>query len=321
VLTPTPLYTIYLPILMKDGASTSTVTPAMHSAPATWPSLRVPVYAAVRPASNMHVAQTALDFTAITTTTLSLIGQGLNTGSSYPTDTLSLVAAFELAEAWPNVPGLLDQAELKYLGASNNFGSTGSITATTLFFAITAQGDWSAPLAPEAQFKVFIDIDRNGSDDFVLSNDTLSGQSNDVFYSCLTRLSDNAVSYPLPLNLFPASTYDVRPFNTNVMILAVPASAIGLTAANPAFRYRVESYAANSLISASAVHTYTASRAGLDFSGGLAGMPLWPDLPTTAIPVSFNTGAYEANGSIGALLLHLHNLELQRAGILAVVAP
>jgi hypothetical protein len=287
----------------------------------TWPSLRVPVYAAVRPASQMHAAPTVLDFTAVTTTTISLIGQGLNTGAAYPTDTLSLVSAFELAEVDPSVPGLSDRAELKYLGVSNDFSAAGSVTTTTLFFAIVSHGNWSVPLAPDVQFKVFIDVDRNGNDDFVLSNDTLNGQSNDVFYSGLTRLSNKAVSYPLPLNYFPASTYDVRPFNTNVMILAVPASAVGLTSANPTFRFHVESYAAGSLVAASAVHTYTASVPGLDFSGGLSGTPLWPDLPATTIPVRFNAGAYAAHGSIGALLLHLHNPVQQRTEFLTVVAP
>jgi hypothetical protein len=216
-----------------------------------------------------------------------------------------------LAEAWTDDPGKVDRAELKYLGASNDFGAAGAVTATTLFFGIAAQGMWSTPLAPEAQFKVFIDADSNGADDFILSNDTLNGQFNDVFYSRLIRLSDNATSYPLPLNYFPANSYDTRPFNTSAMILAVPADAIGLTAANSTFRYRVESYAADNLISASAVHTFTAGAAGLDFSGGLSGAPLWPDLPGAAIPAKFKA-AYAANGSIGALLLHHHNLAINR---------
>lgn len=55
-------------------------------------------------------------------------------------------------------------------GNFSDFGATRSVTATTLFFAVAARGSWSAPLAPDVQFKVFIDTDRNGTDDFVLSN-------------------------------------------------------------------------------------------------------------------------------------------------------
>ncbi len=104
-----------------------------------------------------------LDFTSITTTNLVLSGQGLNTGTSYPTDTLSLVSAFELAEISPVTTTQHPAADLHYLGTGNNFGATGAVTATTLFFAVATHGNWSMPLAPEAQFKVFIDTDRNGT--------------------------------------------------------------------------------------------------------------------------------------------------------------
>jgi hypothetical protein len=266
----------------------------------------------------MQAAQTALDFTGVTTTNLSLIGQWLNTGPAYPTATLSLVSAFELAEVKPNEPDKIDRAELQYLGAGNDFGAAGTVTATTLFFAMATHGSWSAPLAPEVQFKVFIDADLDGTDDFVLINDTLDGQSSDVFYGRLVNLSNSASSYPLPINYFPASVYDTEPFNTNVMILAVPASAVGLTLANPQFRYRVESSAENSLISAGAVHTYTAGTPGLDFTGGLSGVPIWPDLPNAAIPVKFDASAYVTNGSIGALILHHHNAAPDRAEIVSI---
>jgi subtilisin family serine protease len=316
VLTPGLPHWLYLPVVLKSGTPYSDRNAAFG-----WPSLRVPVYVAVRPASRMQAAQATLDFTDITTTSLSMIGQGLNTGPAYPTDTLSLVSAFELAEANPNDPGKIDRAELQYLGAGNNFAAAGSVTATTLFFGLATHGNWSAPLTPTVQFKVFIDADRDGTDDFVLFNDTLDGQSNDVFYSRLVNLSNSASSYPLPINYFPASVYDTEPFNTNVMVLAVPASAVGLTPANPQFRYRAESYADNSLISAGAVHTYTAGTPGLDFSGGLSNTPIWPDLPVVTIPVKLNALAYTANGSIGALVLHHHNARNDHAQVISVTTP
>ena len=93
---------------------------------------------------------------------------------------------------------------------------------------------------------------------------------------------------------------------------------IGLTLADPRLRSRVESYAANILISASAVHTYTAGIPGLDFSGGLSGVPIWPDLPATSLPVKFNAAAYGTDGSIGALILHHHNTAPGRTEIISV---
>jgi hypothetical protein len=102
------------------------------------------------------------------------------------------------------------------------------------------------------------------------------------------------------------------------MILAVPAMAIGLTPANAMFRYHLDSYAGNSLISASAVHTYTAGTPGLDFSGGLSGTPLWADLPGVTIPVKFSAAAYGTNGSIGALIFHHHNAAINRTQIISI---
>jgi subtilisin family serine protease len=313
-LTPSFRYNVFLPIVMKGSSSNQAATILSP----TTPALRVPVYAALRPASVMQAISSTLDFNSITTTNLSLVGQGLNTGSQYPTDTVSLVSAFELAEISPLTSLLHPAADLHYLGAGNNFGATGAVTAATLFFAVATYGNWSMPLAPEVQFKVFIDTDRNGTDDFVLTNDTLNGQANDVFYSRLINLSDNTSSYPLPINYLPADTYDTVLFNTNVMILAVPANLLGLSDANLRFNYRVETYAAGLPVDASATHTYSAARAGLDFSGGLLGAVLWTDLPNTTIPIKFNADAYAVNGSIGALLLHHHNNAINRTQTITI---
>jgi hypothetical protein len=248
----------------------------------------------------------------------------------YPTDTLSLVSAFELAEISPVTTTQHSAADLHYLGAGNNFGATDSVTDTTLFFVIATYDNWSAPAvpkkpnpleAPEAQFKIFIDVDRNGTDDFVLSNETLDRQANDVFYSCLADTSDNPISYPLPINYFPASAYDTVLFNSNGMILAVPANSIGLTAANPRFNYRVETYAAGLPVDASTTHTYSAAAAGLDFSNGLSNSPIRADLPGATIPIGFNAAAYAANGSIGALMLHHHNAALNRTQVISIITP
>jgi subtilisin family serine protease len=315
VLTPSFRHTIFLPIIMNGGGIPA---PTPSSSTQIALALRVPVYAAPRPASVMQAAPVTLDFTTITTTSLVLSGQGLNTGTNYPTDTLSLVSAFELAEISPVTATQHPAADLRYLGAGNNFGAAGLVTGTTLFFAVTTDGNWSVPLAPEAQFKIFIDADRNGADDFVLSHGTLNGQAADVFYSRLADVSGNPISYPLPVNYFPASVYDTVLFNSNGMILAVPANALGLTEANPRFNYRVETYASGLKIDASVVHTYTAAAAGLDFSGGLSGAPTWPDLPNATIPIEFNAGAYAANGSSGALLLHHHNAMIDRGQVITI---
>jgi subtilisin family serine protease len=314
--------TIFLPLLIGGNSGLSAARPADRSAtPRASTPLRVPIYAALRLASEMQATPSILDFTSITTTNLVLSGQGLNTGTSYPTDTLSLVSAFELAEISPVTTTPHSAADLHYLGAANNFSATGVVTATTLFFGVAAYGNWSMPLAPEMQFKIFIDTDRNGSDDFVLTNDTLNGLANDVFYSRLIKLSNNASSYPLPVNYLSADAYNTALFNTNLLILAVPANSIGLTTANPRFNYRVETYAGGLVIDASITHTYSAATAGLEFGNGLLNDSIWADLPGATIPIEFNAAAYAANGSIGVLLGHHHNASNDRTQVIAVLTP
>jgi hypothetical protein len=59
----------------------------------------------------------------------------------------------------------------------------------------------------------------------------------------------------------------------------------------------------------------------LDFSGGLSGTLLWPDLPGTGLAVKFNLSAYIAHRTMGVLLLRHHNAVAQRTEILFVVTP
>lgn len=64
------------------------------------------------------------------------------------------------------------------------------------------------------------------------------------------------------------------------MILCVPTTAPGLADANPRFNHHVAAYTSGPKIDANAVHSYGANTAGLGFSGGLSGMPIWPNCPT-----------------------------------------
>jgi hypothetical protein len=66
-------------------------------------ALRLPVYANARPASDISASGTVDPLNpANSSTTLTLNGTGINTGSSYPQDIVSLVSAFELQYSSPN---------------------------------------------------------------------------------------------------------------------------------------------------------------------------------------------------------------------------
>ncbi len=325
LLTPGYPHKLFLPIV-RGGAGAGA---AVESPMAT--ELRVPIYAAPKPVSAMHAVQTNLSFSAITgTATISLTGTGVNTGAAYPIDIVSLVTAVELQETSPNdaaTAGPANNADLKYVGAGNDFMATGLVTATNIYFAVTTHGNWSAPHPADVEFDIYIDTNRDGTPDYVLYNNQTGGSTpNDVFASRLIRLSTGAGSYQQYLNGIPASTFDTNVFNTNGMLLGVSAASLGLSAANPRFDYWIESYSREYMdqtvtADTSAVHTYSAGAPGLDFTGGLLGSSAWLDLPGTVITTRFNLTSYVDNGSQGALLLHAHNGNGAREEVLTVTKP
>ncbi len=86
--------------------------------PASGSPLRVPIYAAVRPASTMAALQSTVGLSGSSgVATVDLVGKGIATGTAYPTDVLSLVSAFELVEDNPD-PATSDA---RYLGVATDY--------------------------------------------------------------------------------------------------------------------------------------------------------------------------------------------------------
>src|SRR4029450_2801874 len=103
--------------------------------PASGTSLRLPVYAAPRPASNMATEHNYVLFTAPTgSTNVGLTGQDVNTGAAIPVDVVSLVSAFELQGTSPaTIPAtsFASNADLKSIGVTSDFKATNSVTGAT----------------------------------------------------------------------------------------------------------------------------------------------------------------------------------------------
>jgi hypothetical protein len=285
------------------------------------PALRVPLYAAPRPASRMGTRQSSLSLAAATgRITLDLIGQDVNTGSAYPTDEISLVAPFELQEISPNEPtsnGLSDMADLKSVGVSSNVKAAGSSADMEIRFAIAAHGNWSSPALPV--FSIFIDVNRDGRDDFELYEGvalTPQGDFTDVFVSVLHNLTTGATQSEFFLNSLSAEQFDTVPYNTNVLSLAVRAADLGLTDADAKFTYQVKTFYDGMPMDTSSRLTYDAAHPGLDFGGFVA----YFDTDGETIPVQYNRADFQAAGSRGVLLLHHHNTTGARDQVLLVSA-
>lgn len=277
------------------------------------PTLRVPVHAVARPASNMRAANNVLPVgnQSRSEGALQLRGQGVLTGTAFPTDTVSIVTAFELQNSSPNearTPGLADNGDLKYVGVTTDLRSTSTVTNptglvenSTLYFGVATHGDHSTPNPQEVEFDVYIDTNKDGKDDFVLFNYnyaqvTGGGDANDVFVTVLINLNlpsgaPGRISIQEFINGVSARL-DTQPFNTNVLVLPVFAGntttqrGLGLTNVNSSFNYRVVTFSSDLALDEEDLGsgepdagfadrtptlTYNAARPGLDFSDPQAG--------------------------------------------------
>jgi subtilisin family serine protease len=301
--------------------------------PSSGITLLVPVYAAARAASDMRAQTGTLNFSTNATgsTEVELAGTGIGSAAALtsPTaeDEVSIVTAYELQVSSPNEPdsaGIVNNADIKYVGVASNAKTATPYTNATIAFGIASHDNWSTP--NEVEFDIYIDTNRDGNDDYVLFNwnyalATGGTDASDVFITYLANLNNPAappvVSYVNAANLLDTNT---AVFNSSVMLLPVRASALGLTATSGAFDYTVVSFSrdADGVIDISPTVTYNPNRAGVDVSDGLGGLPAFLDLPNEEIPVDFVRTDYLANGSQGLLLLHHHNETGRQAEVVDV---
>src|SRR5262249_254022 len=100
----------------------------MTSTPA--PALRLPLHAAVRPASSMHASQSTLTTTGATQTlSLGLTGTPVSNGSGPSVGVRSVVSAFELQATSPPMPSSATPeqkaADLRFVGVSSDARALG----------------------------------------------------------------------------------------------------------------------------------------------------------------------------------------------------
>jgi hypothetical protein len=292
-------------------------------------ALRLPVYYAARPASNMSTAQSSLNLTGQTgTVALSLTGQHVQTGANFPADEVSLVSPLELQGTDPNddlTPPLLDYLDLRYTGVRSDYESAGGIADTRILFGVSTYGDWSSP--NQVTFNVFIDTNRDGTDDFHLFNTSFpnaQGGPSDVFVTRLRNIQTGSIATQFFVNSFSAAQFNTVPFNTDVMVLPLAASALGLTDTSGVFSYEVKTSVGNVVVDSSGPFVYDATRPRLRFGSNT----MFFDLNGGTIPCTYNLTPPQAEsenglatrlqqtGPLGVLLLHHHNTSGNRAQVL-----
>ncbi len=320
------------------------------------PTLRVALYAAPKPASVMHSTITSVVPSQPNTGsfTINLSGSPVNTGPNLGNgfDILGLVKAFELQYAsafvgLPNAP--TSPNDLKYVGVTSDYVNRGVATAATrVFWGIEGFGNAATPDFASSDKEIFVDTGDgaggppDGDPDFAIYLSS-TGTVN-VFTPIVVNLhTGGSASSGLFTNGLSAAVADTNAYNNSAVGMMVNASslagpgypALG-TAGHTLFQYQVVTFdRSNNEVDETPVLTYDLANPGLEVenSAGVAGVSktpaggaflepfLYDDLATNSIPVNYNGTNFQNNGSLGVLLLHMHNGTGNHADMVAFRKP
>jgi subtilisin family serine protease len=307
------------------------------------PTLRVPLYAVVRPAASMHSSISRVVPNADSYQfQLPLSGSGINVGSSVNGGRiLSLAKVFELAYTSPdagsaNAP-IGDRFRIKNVGITSDYVSYGGPSAdhspTTISIAVDAFGDETAAdyYRNTTRF-IYLDTDKNGSDDYRVFSSELfaslppAGQSsNNVYYTYVINQYDNNGFIEYPTNGLSSLQLDTNFYNNSLRIFAFDASAAGYTGGASSFNYHVVTFDDNGNKSDdTGTLTYDLARPGIDTHQANSFEPsgnFFADLPGNVINVNFNGPNFQANKSLGVMVAHLHNQPGQRSDVVVFSKP
>jgi subtilisin family serine protease len=314
---------------LADASGRIVLTPVGATA-AGRPGLRVPVYAAPRPASTMTQPGTlTLPAGAVQTVPVPLTGTGVSQGSGQEA-VQSIVAGFELqatsglapACSRTTVSGCIRlpeerAADVRYVGTTSDAlqmtGPGQSPLDGLAYFAVSTQGPWQTQ-ASKQEFDVYIDTSGDNRPDVVLFNTRLAGQ--DIFVSALLDLASGSVLDLEAINN-ELGDVDTAEFDSDTLVLPVAISALpGVGTGNSRIHYGVASFSAFSpgpidllgLDAAGMLHnpmSFDPLRPAVSVFAG-SGV-LYRDMPGTALTLRRDTGAYNADHGLGALMVHFHN--------------
>ena len=215
-------------------------------------------------------------------------------------------------------------------GVAGDHSRMGSLATTTLYFAVVTAGPWPAPLRRFVVVDVEIDRDGNGVPEVILSNSNAAAvgaddvESDSSSNDSLVTAVDRRTSAPLEvggiLNSLPPELRDTAPYLNSVMVLSATGAQLGLSAGNPAFRYRVVTRGPYS--ETTPWITVDPTRLLVDGSAhGISGTP-WQD-HGIGVRATIRRGnavvvGQTATGQIPVLLVHLHNAPGNQAEVIRV---
>jgi subtilisin family serine protease len=254
-----------------------------------------------------------------------------------------LASAFELEASSPPLPGLsesLRAADVKYVGITTDFSVTQVISYTRIFFGLATHGSWSTP--NEVQFRVYIDSNLDGVDDYVVLNTNstvFTLRPSDVFISPIYKILPDGTLVGVTFSFW--STWqpptepqgfglEVTPFNTSVMFQSVSAATLGLTPGQTHFRYHIETRARDAdgftrivdrVPTTGSIEYDVAHPAIAPINTAtpiFVRRPLFLDVNGGQISGAVDPVLLAARHGQDLLILHHHNLPLQQAEVVEV---
>lgn len=190
------------------------------------PRLRVPLWAAPRPAATVSAVDTMTINQLAGVMSIPLSGPGVNTGPNTPDDIISIVSAFELIDTSPEAPGTIaPDSDLAAVGVAHDVFSGVS------YFAHANYGEWETPV--ENFFQIYLDLDQNPTQfnpyEFILV--ACYAGNFDVLEVCFVDVKNTfgagagallALAQPFYLNSVAPGLLNTYPFNTNVLVVPFP---------------------------------------------------------------------------------------------------
>ena len=255
------------------------------------------------------------------TVSLPLAGTPVNTGSSFPTDIISLVKPFGVAASGRGtVPIQTRSSEChRYVGVTSDYSLQQNKANTVITFGLRRFRQRRGSEFNSSDKEIFVDTSGNGNFDFAIflssGADSSTTSHTNVYFPFLVNLQTGTVTPLLRTNLVSPATRDSNSFNNSAVLVSVPTSA--LSSGNlTSFRYVVTTFDRNGApVDQTPLLTYSLNNPGFVLSGGNLEPFFYNDLTTTSIPVQFNQRNFTSNGSLGVWLVHMHNGDGDRSDV------
>lgn len=311
-------------------------------------SLRVSVFSAPKPVSDVHAAPIVLEDAAATSGQLALSGPSLaqGTGSEgyYSTAVPLQLGVVDPVEEFPadSASKTLSSLDVVAAGASSTAPQLADPSEGLLTFGVVMDGDWGR-LLPHSYPLVSIDTDGDGEENYYTYITPIAETVDLVVALTVDSATDEVVDY-LPVNLF-AGDVDTNQFDTNVVTLSVPLAALGYTAesTDTTISYHVETHSdyaprstddpASTLVDITDMATFDVFSPAVSFGGTTGAAPgddeVFFEGAEGFIPVTFATDEAPAGiapaalepveGAPQVLVLHLNNAAGLRSDIVDVL--